>query len=134
MRLTDYESPSHLVSNTSEVFSPGLLFFKEIIAANIAQCLRMAGSPERLRPHVKTHKTREIVRMQLAAGINKHKCATIAEAEMLASWPSELTARSRPPPKTGPAQILPGSSLLQRTPPVRRDSAINVLPLTMTKT
>src|SRR5262249_15503484 len=37
-----------------------------------------------LRPHVKTHKTREIVQMQLDAGITKHKCATIAEAEMLA--------------------------------------------------
>src|SRR5262249_24554365 len=36
------------------------------------------------RPHVKTHKTREIVRMQLDAGVTKHKCATIAEAEMLA--------------------------------------------------
>ncbi len=44
----------------------------------------MAGGPDRLRPHVKTHKTREIVRLQLDAGITKHKCATLAEAEMLA--------------------------------------------------
>jgi D-serine deaminase-like pyridoxal phosphate-dependent protein len=45
----------------------------------------MAGDPSRLRPHVKTHKTREITRLALALGITKHKCATIAEAEMLAS-------------------------------------------------
>ena len=44
----------------------------------------MAGGPERLRPHVKTHKTREIVQLELDAGITKHKCATLAEAEMLA--------------------------------------------------
>src|SRR5437660_7630526 len=44
----------------------------------------MAGAPDRLRPHVKTHKARETVRMELDAGISKHKCATLAEAEMLA--------------------------------------------------
>src|SRR5205807_4610119 len=44
----------------------------------------MAGGAQRLRPHVKTHKTREIARMELTAGITKHKCATIAEAELLA--------------------------------------------------
>src|SRR5262245_26121291 len=75
----------YTLADTSSIFSPGLLFFKDIIRKNIEQCLRIAGSPDRLRPHVKTHKTREIVRMQLAAGITKHKCATIAEAEMLAS-------------------------------------------------
>src|SRR5438874_5596254 len=46
--------------------------------------IRVAGSAGRLRPHCKTHKMREIVQMQLARGIVKHKCATIAEAEMLA--------------------------------------------------
>ena len=46
--------------------------------------VELAGGPARLRPHVKTHKTREIARMQLDAGVTKHKCATIAEAELLA--------------------------------------------------
>src|ERR1700722_16350416 len=78
-------NPIYAIDDTSLVLSPGLLFFKDIIQSNIEQCLRMAGSPNHLRPHVKTHKTREIVRMQLTAGITKHKCATIAEAEMLAS-------------------------------------------------
>ena len=39
----------------------------------------------RLRPHVKTHKMPEIIGMQLRHGIEKFKCATIAEAEMTAS-------------------------------------------------
>ena len=45
----------------------------------------MARGPERLRPHVKTHKMAEIVRMAESLGIRKHKCATIAEAEMVAA-------------------------------------------------
>jgi D-serine deaminase-like pyridoxal phosphate-dependent protein len=72
------------VDDESSVLSPGLLFFKDLIRRNIARAIELAGSPDRLRPHVKTHKTREIVQLQRAAGITKHKCATIAEAEMLA--------------------------------------------------
>src|SRR5262245_22443504 len=72
------------LDDPSLVFSPGLVFFKDQIRRNIARALEIAGRPDRLRPHVKTHKTREIVRMELEAGITKHKCATVAEAEMLA--------------------------------------------------
>jgi D-serine deaminase-like pyridoxal phosphate-dependent protein len=75
---------TYALADTSVVFSPGLLFYKDLIRRNIAQCVAMVGSLDRLRPHVKTHKTREIVRMELEAGILKHKCATLAEAEMLA--------------------------------------------------
>jgi D-serine deaminase-like pyridoxal phosphate-dependent protein len=78
-------NPLYNVRDTSSVFTPGLLFYKELIRRNIARAVEMAGSPARLRPHVKTHKTREIVRMELEAGITKHKCATLAEAEMIAA-------------------------------------------------
>ncbi len=74
----------YVLHDASSLFTPALLFFKELIRRNLAQALQLAGSPGRLRPHVKTHKTREIVRLQLEAGIRKHKCATMAEAEMLA--------------------------------------------------
>lgn len=66
------------------VASPALLFYPELIRRNLRRALEIAGSPERLRPHVKTHKTREIVCMELELGITKHKCATLAEAGMLA--------------------------------------------------
>ncbi len=46
--------------------------------------VEMAGGTEFLRPHIKTHKMAEIVKMQMAQGIQKFKCATIAEAELLA--------------------------------------------------
>jgi D-serine deaminase-like pyridoxal phosphate-dependent protein len=77
--------PAYQLAEPASVFSPALVFFPELIRQNIARVVEMAGSPDRLRPHVKTHKTREIVRMLLDAGVTKHKCATIAEAEMLAA-------------------------------------------------
>jgi D-serine deaminase-like pyridoxal phosphate-dependent protein len=78
-------NPAYALSNVDTVFSPALVFFPELIRRNIARVIEMAGSPARLRPHVKTHKTREIVSLLLDAGVTKHKCATIAEAEMLAT-------------------------------------------------
>jgi D-serine deaminase-like pyridoxal phosphate-dependent protein len=78
-------NPAYAVADTSGIVSPALLFYKDLIRRNIARCLEMAGGPDRLRPHVKTHKTREIARLELDAGIRKHKCATLAEAELLAS-------------------------------------------------
>ncbi len=77
-------NPLYAIADPSSVYSPGLLFYKDLIVRNIARMLEMAGSAARLRPHTKTHKTREIVRLEQAAGITKHKCATVAEAEMLA--------------------------------------------------
>jgi D-serine deaminase-like pyridoxal phosphate-dependent protein len=77
-------NPAYALHDPSTVFSPGLLFFPALVRGNIARAVEIAGDADRLRPHVKTHKTREIVRMQLGARITKHKCATLAEAEMLA--------------------------------------------------
>jgi len=77
-------NPAYHIQNVDEVVTPALVFYKDLIRSNIAEVVRLAGSPKRLCPHAKTHKCREIVRLQLDAGITSHKCATIAEAEMLA--------------------------------------------------
>ncbi len=45
---------------------------------------QLSGNVSLLRPHVKTNKIAEVCRLMLDAGITKFKCATIAEAEMLA--------------------------------------------------
>jgi D-serine deaminase-like pyridoxal phosphate-dependent protein len=76
--------PAYRIEDTAAVYSPALVFYKDLIRHNLAECLRIAGGPRRLRPHVKTHKTREIVRMEAEAGIDKQKVATVAEAEMVA--------------------------------------------------
>ncbi len=77
------ESAWYQIDNTESINSPTLLLYPDRIEKNIQLMVEMAGSPERLRPHIKTHKTREIVDMQMSYGIHKFKCATIAEAELL---------------------------------------------------
>ncbi|MCZ6674202.1 MAG: D-TA family PLP-dependent enzyme [Verrucomicrobia bacterium] len=69
--------------NVDKVPSPALLIYPDRIRNNIRRMVEIAGDPDRLRPHVKTHKLAEIVRMQMEQGIHKFKCATLAEAEML---------------------------------------------------
>ena len=76
--------PWYEISNVAEIDSPALLIFPDRVEENVRRMIAMAGGPQRLRPHVKTHKLAEVVRMQMALGITKFKCATIAEAEMAA--------------------------------------------------
>jgi D-serine deaminase-like pyridoxal phosphate-dependent protein len=70
--------------NTESIITPALLINQERIYENIRTMISMTGGTARLRPHVKTHKTAEIIKMQLDLGIHKFKCATLAEAELLA--------------------------------------------------
>ena len=72
------------IENVAEVDSPALVVYPDRIAENIRRMIAIAGGPVRLRPHIKTHKMSAIVRMQVEAGIDKCKCATLAEAEMAA--------------------------------------------------
>jgi D-serine deaminase-like pyridoxal phosphate-dependent protein len=78
------ENQWYKIENENEVFSPSLLVYTDRIESNIRTMLTMAGVAERLRPHVKTYKMAEIIRMQMNHGISKFKCATISEAEMAA--------------------------------------------------
>lgn len=64
--------------------SPALLVYPDRVKQNIDLLVSTIDNVSRLRPHVKTHKCREAVQLCLDAGISKFKCATIAEAEMLA--------------------------------------------------
>lgn len=71
--------------NFTNIESPGLLVNPEIVKKNIQWVLNQVdNNPLRLRPHIKTHKTREVNQLLLAAGITKFKAATIAECELLA--------------------------------------------------
>lgn len=72
------------IEDTRQIISPGLIVFRELFEANLDSMIRIAGSPSRLRPHCKTHKMPQVTKIELARGIAKHKCATFAEAEMLA--------------------------------------------------
>ena len=72
------------ITNPTEVDSPALLVYPNRVEANIRAAVALAGGPDKLRPHVKTHKMRAVTELLLAAGIHQFKCATIAEAEVLA--------------------------------------------------
>ena len=73
------------LGNLEAIPSPALLVFPDRVEANVARMLKMVnGDVSRLRPHVKTHKMAEVVRLQVTKGITQFKCATIAEAEMTA--------------------------------------------------
>lgn len=72
------------VSNEAQIDTPTLLVYWERMNDNIKKVIEIAGSVERLRPHVKTHKLPEIVRLHSMYGFTKFKSATIAESEMIA--------------------------------------------------
>jgi D-serine deaminase-like pyridoxal phosphate-dependent protein len=71
------------ITEPNAIISPALLVYPDRIERNIRTMIAMAGGTQNLRPHIKTHKTAEIVQLQLKYGIIKFKCATIAEAELL---------------------------------------------------
>jgi len=83
-QASSHRPPWYALESASEVDSPALIMYPERVVENIRRMIAIAGGPERLRPHVKTHKMSEIVRLQLRAGIQRFKCSTLAEAEMSA--------------------------------------------------
>ena len=68
----------------SGLASPALVYYRDIIEANVDKILEIAGGPERLWPHMKSHKMARMLELLMSKGIDKVKCATIAEAEVAA--------------------------------------------------
>lgn len=73
------------IANVDEIASPALLVYPDRAEENLRRLIAIAGGTARLRPHMKTHKLPAIARMHAALGLTRVKCATIAEAEMLAA-------------------------------------------------
>jgi D-serine deaminase-like pyridoxal phosphate-dependent protein len=88
------------LENPEQVASPGLLVDPDRVAENIRQMIEVVGGEtqaHRLRPHVKTHKMADVIRMQLDAGISHFKAATLAEAEMVAGvGPADILLAYQP--------------------------------------
>ncbi len=72
-----------LINEIENLDTPALVIYPQRVKENISILKGMIDDLCRLRPHVKTHKSREASLLMLEAGITKFKCATIAEAEML---------------------------------------------------
>jgi D-serine deaminase-like pyridoxal phosphate-dependent protein len=91
------------IKNIEELDSPALVIFPERVKKNIQTAIAMVGDAARLRPHIKTHKSPDVSKLMIQAGITKFKCATIAEAEMLGqiAAPDVLLAYQPLGPKLG---------------------------------
>ena len=72
------------IKNIDTVDTPALVVYAERVRENIRLLKGMVKDINQVRPHVKTNKMTEVCKMMMEAGITKFKCATIAEAEMLA--------------------------------------------------
>ena len=76
---------TYLIRDTSKIPTPSLVVYLEYVKKNVERMIALAdGDVSQVRPHVKTHKTAQVVTMQREAGITKYKCATLCEAKMLA--------------------------------------------------
>ncbi|MCL2881177.1 MAG: D-TA family PLP-dependent enzyme [Treponema sp.] len=71
-------------SGEEELDSPSLIYYEDIIRENINKAIALAGNAEKLWPHMKTHKSSALLKLQIERGISRFKCATIAEAELSA--------------------------------------------------
>lgn len=72
------------LTHESTLDTPALLVYPDRVQQNIDRAIVIAGGVDQLRPHVKTHKMLEVARMQVASELTHFKCATMAEAEMMA--------------------------------------------------
>jgi D-serine deaminase-like pyridoxal phosphate-dependent protein len=91
----------YTINNVDELDTPALVVYPARVQYNIDLLKTMIDDVARLRPHAKSHKSIDATRLTLQAGINKFKCATIAEAEMLgmAGVPDVLLAYQPAGPK-----------------------------------
>ncbi|MDQ2657071.1 MAG: D-TA family PLP-dependent enzyme [Bacteroidota bacterium] len=72
------------IDNVDSLDTPALVIYPERVKANLEILKSFVRNMSQVRPHIKTNKCPQVVRLMLDAGIVKFKCATIAEAEMLA--------------------------------------------------
>jgi D-serine deaminase-like pyridoxal phosphate-dependent protein len=94
--MNRFDKKTYVLENTSDIISPALIYYKDIILDNTKRIIQMAGGADHLWPHVKSHKAAEIIRMQINLGIKRFKCATIAEAETAAREGASCVALAYP--------------------------------------
>lgn len=85
MTITTPLNAAPIVAPGQLIDTPSLVVDETILRQNIAEMASLAKSMGvALRPHIKTHKTPEIARLQMAAGAIGITCAKLGEAEVMA--------------------------------------------------
>ena len=70
----------YLIENASELLTPALAIYPDIVDSNIAATIRLlGGDANRWRPHVKTAKLGFIMRRMAERGVAQAKCSTTLE-------------------------------------------------------
>jgi D-serine deaminase-like pyridoxal phosphate-dependent protein len=73
-----------IVADDAAIDTPSLVVDEPTLRRNMAEMAAFAASAGvALRPHMKTHKTPRIARLQLAAGASGITCAKLGEAEVM---------------------------------------------------
>lgn len=104
-----------VVSPTSTIDTPALVVDEPTMQRNIAGMAAFAASAGvGLRPHIKTHKTPRITRLQLAAGAIGITCAKLGEAEVMVDQ-AEVGEVLIAYPILGEAKIRRLVALMERT-------------------
>lgn len=80
---------TYALRNPAEIASPALLYYRDLIVKNTEAVIKIAGDPARLWPHVKSHKTEALIKMQMEMGIRRFKCSTIKELKMVTACGAE---------------------------------------------
>ncbi len=78
MTASEYE-----LANPDALQTPCLLAFPAIIRRNVDRMAALLGGLGRLRPHIKTHKCKQVVQLLMDRGIDKCKCASVDEVRLL---------------------------------------------------
>jgi D-serine deaminase-like pyridoxal phosphate-dependent protein len=84
MNIQMIDNDWYIIRDVENLDSPALVVYPQRVKQNISMLISIIDDVARLRPHVKTYKNKNVTLLMLEAGISKFKCATIAEAEMLA--------------------------------------------------
>jgi D-serine deaminase-like pyridoxal phosphate-dependent protein len=102
--------------------TPALAVYPSRVMSNVQKMKSIAGSVDRLWPHVKTHKTAELVRLQRREGIHRFKCATLAEAEVTAQAGAAVVLLAYPMAGPNPTRL---ARLAGRFPHVRFSTLVD---------
>jgi len=82
---------NYKINNPDSFETPEYLIFEDVLEHNLKTILEMVKDSSRLIPHAKTHKSKEILNLQISRGIKRHKTSTLEELETLAECsPDEL--------------------------------------------
>lgn len=60
-----------------------MLIYPHVLRRNVSRMIELLGGVGRLRPHIKTHKCKEVIGLLMSRGIGKFKCASVAEVGLL---------------------------------------------------